>query len=56
MGYQADGFEAYRKFHVWLSWLYARPLAVLTTFKGREILRSTKELAEFVQSHMEGKD
>ncbi|KAI0526471.1 hypothetical protein F5B22DRAFT_159474 [Xylaria bambusicola] len=26
---------------------YARPLAVLTTFKGREILRSTKELAEF---------
>ena len=25
---------------------YARPLAMLTTFKGREILRSTKELAE----------
>ena len=25
---------------------YARPLAVLTTFKGREILQSTKELAE----------
>jgi DNA polymerase alpha subunit A len=25
---------------------YARPLAILTTFKGREILRSTKELAE----------
>ncbi|KAI1432293.1 hypothetical protein GGR50DRAFT_616126 [Xylaria sp. CBS 124048] len=25
---------------------YARPLAVLVTFKGREILRSTKELAE----------
>ncbi|KAH8821609.1 hypothetical protein F5884DRAFT_768460 [Xylogone sp. PMI_703] len=25
---------------------YARPLAVLTTFKGREILRSTKALAE----------
>ncbi|CAI0645470.1 unnamed protein product [Colletotrichum noveboracense] len=25
---------------------YARPLAVLTTYKGREILRSTKELAE----------
>ncbi|CAK7266767.1 DNA-directed DNA polymerase alpha catalytic subunit pol1 [Sporothrix epigloea] len=25
---------------------YARPLAVLITFKGREILRSTKELAE----------
>lgn len=25
---------------------YARPLAVLTTFKGREILRSTKDLAE----------
>jgi len=28
---------------------YARPLAVLTTFKGREILRSTKELAESAQ-------
>ena len=28
---------------------YARPLAVLTTFKGREILRSTKELAESTQ-------
>lgn len=25
---------------------YARPLAMLTTYKGREILRSTKELAE----------
>jgi DNA polymerase alpha subunit A len=25
---------------------YARPLAMLTTFKGREILRSTKELVE----------
>ncbi|KAK7433075.1 DNA-directed DNA polymerase alpha catalytic subunit pol1 [Neonectria magnoliae] len=25
---------------------YARPLAILTTYKGREILRSTKELAE----------
>jgi DNA polymerase alpha subunit A len=25
---------------------YARPLAMMTTFKGREILRSTKELAE----------
>ncbi|KAK3313779.1 hypothetical protein B0H66DRAFT_566963 [Apodospora peruviana] len=25
---------------------YARPLAVLTTYKGREILRNTKELAE----------
>jgi DNA polymerase alpha subunit A len=25
---------------------YARPLAVLTTYKGREILRSTKDLAE----------
>ena len=25
---------------------YARPLAMLTTFKGREILRRTKELAE----------
>ncbi len=25
---------------------YARPLAVLTTFKGREILRSTKDLAQ----------
>ena len=28
---------------------YARPLAMLTTFKGREILRSTKELAESIQ-------
>ena len=28
---------------------YARPLAVLTTFKGREILRSTKDLAESKQ-------
>jgi DNA polymerase alpha subunit A len=28
---------------------YARPLAMLTTFKGREILRSTKELAESKQ-------
>lgn len=28
---------------------YARPLAMLTTFKGREILRSTKELAEMKQ-------
>ncbi|KAF2665566.1 DNA polymerase alpha catalytic subunit [Microthyrium microscopicum] len=28
---------------------YARPLAVLTTFKGREILRSTKDLAEEMQ-------
>lgn len=25
---------------------YARPLAMLTTFKGREVLRSTRELAE----------
>ena len=28
---------------------YARPLAMLTTFKGREILRSTKDLAESSQ-------
>lgn len=28
---------------------YARPLAMLTTFKGREILKSTKELAESKQ-------
>lgn len=28
---------------------YARPLAMLTTFKGREILRSTKDLAESMQ-------
>ena len=27
---------------------YARPLAMLTTHKGREILRSTKELAESI--------
>ncbi|KAI9741636.1 MAG: DNA-directed DNA polymerase alpha catalytic subunit pol1 [Cirrosporium novae-zelandiae] len=31
---------------------YARPLAMLTTFKGREILRSTKELAESNQLHV----
>ena len=29
-----------------ISRFYARPLAMLTTYKGREILRSTKELAE----------
>ena len=28
---------------------YARPLAMLTTFKGREILRNTKDLAESTQ-------
>src|ERR1700753_1804155 len=28
---------------------YARPLAMLTTFKGREILQSTKNLAESMQ-------
>ena len=28
---------------------YARPLAMLTTFKGREILQSTKDLAESMQ-------
>jgi DNA polymerase alpha subunit A len=28
---------------------YARPLAMLTTYKGREILQSTKELAESMQ-------
>ena len=28
---------------------YARPLAMLTTYKGREILRSTKDLAESTQ-------
>ena len=28
---------------------YARPLAMLTTYKGREVLRSTKELAESSQ-------
>jgi len=28
---------------------YARPLAVLTTYKGREILTNTKELAESMQ-------
>ncbi|SZF03580.1 unnamed protein product [Blumeria hordei] len=35
------GCLGYRK-----SRFYARPLAVLTTYKGREILQSTKELAE----------
>lgn len=28
---------------------YARPLAALTTFKGREILTQTRELAESLQ-------
>jgi DNA polymerase alpha subunit A len=28
---------------------YARPLAALTTYKGREILMATKELAESLQ-------
>ena len=28
---------------------YARPLAMLTTFKGREILTNTRELAESLQ-------
>lgn len=28
---------------------YARPLAALTTFKGREILTNTRELAESLQ-------
>src|SRR6201992_1522269 len=28
---------------------YARPLAMLTTFKGREILQNTKSLAESMQ-------
>lgn len=32
-----------------LSRFYAKPLAALTTFKGREILTQTKELAESMQ-------
>lgn len=32
-----------------MSRFYARPLAALTTFKGREILTHTRELAESLQ-------
>jgi DNA polymerase alpha subunit A len=32
-----------------LSRFYARPLAAMATFKGREILTDTKELAESLQ-------
>ncbi|GBE89232.1 hypothetical protein SCP_1502400 [Sparassis crispa] len=59
LGYQTDGIEAYSEQYVRLSGIRVLqvlrpPLAALTTFKGREILTHTRELAESLQLEMRG--